>query len=205
MTTQKAPANKDNVASQLDTIPESVARHVIELLGGREKAFQTLTSDHQSVTSRWEQDIATIGRILRAHLFVEHFLSEYLQSKNPNLGSLEEARISFGQKITLLAAGRPEIEYLLPGIRRLNIIRNRIAHSLRAELTQNDTDVFLQVKLFAAMRNEMAKSSKRVPSSDHVDIMEEFAMHAGFALHQGPMTEVLAEAIRLAQQDCKSI
>ena len=182
--------------------PESVARHLIKLLGGHEKAFRLLDADFQEVTRRWAQDTAKIGRILRAHLFVEHFLTEYLQAKNPDLGSLDDARVTFAQKIPLINTDELRIAYLLPGIRRLNTIRNRIAHSLHADVTQDDANVFLQIQLFSALRNESAKRSQRAPSSDPIDIMEEFAVHAGSLLHLGPTTSLWAEAFRLAQQEC---
>jgi hypothetical protein len=181
--------------------PEIVVRHIVRLLGGHDKAFQVLDTDFQVVKSRWEQDTGKIGRILRAHLFVEHFLTEHLQAKNPNLGSIDEARVTFAQKISLVDPSRPEVAYLLPGIRRLNIIRNRIAHSLHADVTKADANVFLQVELFKAMRNESAKRSRTLLSTDPIDIMEDFAIHAGNILHQSPMKLVWAEAIRLAQEE----
>lgn len=182
--------------------PESVARHLIKLLGGHEEAFRLLDAGFQEVTRRWAQDTAKIGRILRAHLFVEHFLTEYLQAKNPDLGSLDDARVTFAQKIPLINTDEPRIAYLLPGIRRLNTIRNRIAHSLHADVIQDDANVFLQIQLFSALRNASAKRSQRAPSSDPIDIMEEFAVHAGSLLHLGPTTSLWAEAFRLAQQEC---
>src|SRR5262249_39590845 len=100
--------------------PELVVKHVIRLMGGHDKAFQVFDAQFNEIMSRWEQDTTTIGRILRAHLFVEHFLTKFLQSRNPELGSLEEARISFSQKVILMGNGTGGTGYLLPGIRRLN-------------------------------------------------------------------------------------
>jgi len=86
--------------SSLD--PEEVARELIALLGGKEKAFALFEADHARVVAVWEQDTVAIGRILRAHLFVEHFLEAYLARRNPDLGSLDSARLTFAQKAALV-------------------------------------------------------------------------------------------------------
>ena len=183
--------------------PEAVVKHLIRLMGGHDKAFQTFDADFQLITDRWEQDTATIGRILRAHLFVEHFLNHYIQVRNPELGSLEEARATFAQKVSLVGIGTPGVAYLLPGVRRLNRIRNLLAHTLRAEVTTEDADVFLQIDLFRAMRNEKAKRRSETPSTDPVDVLEDFAMHVGISLHASATrnADVWAEAFRLAQDE----
>ena len=184
--------------------PEAVAKHVIRLMGGHEKARQAFDADHQLITTRWEQDTGTIGRILRAHLFVEHFLTEYLQARNPELGSLEEARATFAQKVALVGNGIPTIAYLLPGIRRLNTIRNRLAHTLRAQVTKQDADAFLQIDLFRALREELARTQSSAPSTDPIDVFEGFAAHAGMSLHSSAarIGDLWAEAMRAAQEEC---
>ncbi len=180
---------------------ERFARHVIQLIGGREKARQTIDAESQLIRHRWEQDTGTLGRILRAHLFVEHFLGEYIQSENPELGSLEDARLTFAQKVALIGTTAPGIAYLLPGIRRLNAIRNRLVHSLRAEVTKEDADALLAVEIFRELRNVLAEPA--TPSADPVDILEDFASHAGIMLHNSasPLGEIFVEALRLAQDD----
>src|SRR5690349_2061866 len=102
--------------------PEIVIKHAIRLMGGNDKAWEAFDTDFRFITTRWEQDTATIGRILRAHLFVEHFLTEYLQARNPEIGSLDDARLTFAQKTALVDAGMAATSYLIPGIRRLNSI-----------------------------------------------------------------------------------
>ena len=72
--------------------PEIVVKHLIRLMGGHEKAFKAFDADFHYITTRWEQDTATIGRILRAHLFVEHFLTEFIQLRNPSLALLTKPR-----------------------------------------------------------------------------------------------------------------
>jgi hypothetical protein len=130
-------------------------------------------------------------------------LTEHLQAKNPNLGSLDDARVSFALKLLLVDGKASKTAYLLPGIRRLNAIRNRIAHSLHADVTEDDARVFIGVGLFSALREELAKGEHRVLSSDPIDIMEDFAFHAASAFHTSPLTGVWEQAFQIARQECK--
>lgn len=186
--------------------PEIVVKHLIRLMGGHEKAFQAFDADFHHITTRWEQDTATIGRILRAHLFVEYFLTEFIQSRNPELGPLDEARVSFSQKVALVGTGTAGTSYLIPGIRRLNTIRNRLAHTLRAEVTDDDANAFLQINMFRAMREEKARRESRTANADPIVVLEEFAMHAGIILHASASrdADVWSAAFRAAQQECET-
>lgn len=122
-----------------------------------------------------------MGRILRAHLFVEHFVTEYLHAKNPSLGDLSAARLTFAQKVELVGGADPAVAYLVPGLRRLNKIRNRLAHTLSTSVTNEDRDAFLLIELFRALRDALA--SPAVASVEPVDVLESFAQHAGMALN----------------------
>ena len=139
--------------------PTSVAKHLISLSGGPKVAFEKFHTEHKQLLTLWEQNADSIGRILRAHLFVEHFLTEFLQAKNPRLGSPDKARLGFAQKVSLLGTELSEVHDLVPGIRRLNKIRNRVAHSLHADLTTEDTETLLGCGLFRALREESLDSS----------------------------------------------
>jgi hypothetical protein len=184
--------------STVNLDPDAIAQHVITLLGGHDKAFAAFDSDLNSLNERWQQDTSKIGRILRAHLYVEHYLEEYIQIRNPGLAPLEDCRLTFFQKVSLIRDDQPTVSFLLPGIRRLNAIRNRLAHSLQADINHEDANVFLQVANFAALRNEKAKRSQTPANSDPLSILEEFSLFAGLLLHQGPMMRVFGEAISLA-------
>jgi hypothetical protein len=89
-------------------------------------------------------------------------------SRNPNLGSIDEARLSFTQKVVLLGNGIPGVDYLLPGIRHLNRIRNRLTHTLQADVSNDDAHVFLAIDLFKAMRD--ALSAPKEPSLEIVSL-----------------------------------
>jgi hypothetical protein len=186
--------------------PNTVAKHLIDLLGGRDSAFQKLDQEYKRLIEAWDQDAQSIGTILRAHLFVEHFLTEYLRAKNPNLGSLDGARLSFAQKLSLVDVDCSEIGDLLPGIRHLNRVRNRIAHSLHADISPDDANVLLTSGLFRAMREASAKGTSRVLSTEPLDVMDDFALHAGNRLQAtvSDTSALWAEAIRLAQKEASS-
>lgn len=81
-------------------------------------------------------DLDVVGRILRAHLVVEHFITEEIERRNPNLGSLRKARLVFHQKLSLAGEAIPGA--VRGGIERVNELRNKFAHRLDYQLTEND-------------------------------------------------------------------
>ncbi|ABZ76736.1 hypothetical protein Shal_2177 [Shewanella halifaxensis HAW-EB4] len=156
---------------------EQVAKRVIELSGGKDKLNREMDGKLEKITEKWNQDVDAIGRILRAHLFVEHFVTECLLSFNPKLGDIKEARLTFAQKITLIESYSEETKELSKGIRRLNKIRNQLAHNLAGTVTDQDKESLLSVTSFKALRNELAKPG--VPSDDNLVVLEDFAKHVG--------------------------
>lgn len=158
-------------------------------------------ADFRYISSRWDQDTEVLGRILRAHLFVEHFLSLYIQARNTELPSVDEARLTFAQKVALVGGGSPGMGYLLPGIRRLNSIRNRIVHTLRAVVTDADMNTFLRIAPFRALREAIAKGQSIPSGTDPIAVLEDFARHVGTTLQacSSRSGDVWSEAIRAAQ------
>lgn len=156
---------------------ELVARRVIELSGGKDKLNEEMDSKLAKINEKWNQDIDAIGRILKAHLFVEHFITECLVSFNPSLGDVKEARLTFSQKLTLIEGYSEETKELSKGIKRLNKIRNQLAHRLAGTVTDQDKESLLSVLSFKALRNELAKPGE--PSDDNLVVLEDFAKHVG--------------------------
>ncbi len=164
--------------SDFDT--QQFVERVLLKYGGRKATFEALDARFQQMQSRWHQNVNTMGRILGAHLFVEYYLEKYITSKNPNLNGLLDARLSFRQKVELANLSEPGLSELRIGIRRLNTIRNRLAHTLHADVTPKDVDAFLNAKHFTALRDALAAPEK--PSSIPVDVLEEFARFCGIFL-----------------------
>ncbi|HEX8322480.1 MAG TPA: hypothetical protein VF595_01085 [Tepidisphaeraceae bacterium] len=180
-----------------------VIDNMLRLMGGAEKAFKEFDAEHAQINERWEQNTEIIGRILRAHLFVEHYLTAYLQAKNPQLGSLDAARVTFSQKIALLENASIVITELIPGIRKLNAVRNRIAHTLKPSVDADDANVFRQAQLFQAMRKEGAKRFPRPLAVEPLELLEEFAKYVGLTL-QADVSETgraMREAFKQASDE----
>lgn len=181
--------------------PTLVVKRVIDLLGGVERTRQITDEELGDMNRRWVQDVESIGRILRAHLYVEHYMTEYLKKANPQLGSVEKAKLTFAQKLALLDQNDPRLHEVKEGIKHLNSIRNRLAHRLSATVTPEDSVIFLRAPYFAGMREERAKPNK--PSSEPLDILEEFAQYASHAFTQ--KFSVVGQAFARAIEECREL
>lgn len=157
-----------------------LAQRVIELSGGKDKLNAEMDHKLALINDKWNQDVDAIGRILRSHLFVEHFLTKYLIALNPNLGDLKGARLTFAQKLSLIENYSSETKELTTGMKRLNTIRNQLAHRLEAKVTDQDKESLLSLHSFRYLREELAKPN--MPSSDNLDVLEDFAKHVGSRL-----------------------
>jgi hypothetical protein len=156
---------------------KKIIERVIELSGGKQSLNEEMENELAAINKKWNQDVNTIGRILRAHLFVEYFVTECLKAYNPKLGNLQNARLTFSQKLSLIENYSKEIKELSVGIKRLNKIRNLLAHRLEAKVTDQDKEVLLSVNSFKYLREALAAPS--TPSEDNLDILEDFAKHVG--------------------------
>jgi hypothetical protein len=178
--------------------PELLARirsRAAELVGG-ETTFRTLAdAEIARVQALWNQNTDAIGRILRAHLFVEHFMTEYLERTNPQLGSIEKARLSFAQKVALLSLADPGVADALPGIKHLNTIRNKLAHRTDTPVTDSDASSFMSCKLFATQQTR--KSQPDGSSKQPIDVLEDFARYTSivFTYEHSQLTQAMATAM----------
>lgn len=177
-----------------------VADRTVELLGGHDKARELVDAEFSEMRQRWSQDVEAIGRILRSHLYVEHYLTEYIEKANPRLGSVAKARLTFAQKLELVDQNDHSLAEVLPGIKRLNVIRNRLAHRLSTVVTEEDAALFLDAKLFKALRVEGAKPD--IPSKIPLDILEAFAQYASNSLSNE--FSVFGNAFRRALEEYSS-
>jgi hypothetical protein len=79
-----------------------------------------------------------IGRVLRAHLVIENFMTEFL-SNHFGLHNIFDARLSFHQKAILLPSRDSPAAVVRPGILQLNAVRNKFGHQLGHEI--HDADI----------------------------------------------------------------
>lgn len=78
-----------------------VIARTVELLGGPDQAREITDKEFGEMGRRWDQNTDAIGRILRSHLYVEHYLTEFIRHANPRLGSIGDARLGFSPKWVL--------------------------------------------------------------------------------------------------------
>lgn len=156
--------------------PEFVSR-LIQSYGGSSVFFQIMDERQASFMALWQHDATEIGKVLHAQLVVEHFLSRYLAFTNPNLPALDNARLTFAQKTSLLPDNIPYISELKRGLKVLGRIRNRLAHNLKVEVTDEDAQAILGLELFKAI---LVEGDKRfgAPNRSPLDLIERFAQFA---------------------------
>ena len=159
---------------------QKVIARTIELLGGPARAREITDNEFGEMVTRWEQDTDAIGRILRAHLYVEHYLTEFISHANPRLGSVANARLSFNQKLALLDTSSPAVAELKPGIAQLNKIRNRLAHRLSSAIEPADSHVFLAAPMFSSMR--FVALGRPATTLTPIELLEQFSLHAANVL-----------------------
>lgn len=117
-------------------------------IDGIDKALDTLRPHWGDITTHFERENERfkeflkaehepIGRVLKAHLIVEHYLNRYLVEKM-GLETINEARLSFAQKAHLLPERGSAAAFVRPGIIRLNRIRNDFSHNLNADIERHD-------------------------------------------------------------------
>jgi len=73
-----------------------------------------------------------IGRLLKCHLIVEHYLERFL-AEHYGLESVEDAKLNFFNKAMLLPTSSTSAAFVRPGILKLNSIRNKASHNLASE------------------------------------------------------------------------
>lgn len=178
---------------------DKVLNRFFEIMGGRENAFAIMQEEEAKQRKLWDRDTDSIGRILRAHLFVEHYMALHIQSVNPNLGPVRDAKLGFWE-MTHLLDRRDGISKLIPGLRHLNKVRNRLAHRPDASVSKNDTAVFLQDETF----RQLHEYDKGIPLVDlvHLEVLENYALYAGRLLDQS--SSQISMAISLAHDEVKA-
>ncbi len=185
----------------VDIDHERLVQKVIELSGGKDALNAEMDRKLSLINEKWNQDVDAIGRILRSHLFVEHFLTEYLVALNPNLGDLRGTHLTFSQKLSLVENHSNATKELASGIRRLNTIRNQLAHRLEAKVTDQDKESLLSLRSFRYLREALAKPN--TPSSDNLVVLEDFAKYVGSRL--ASLTDPEDLSARISQAMCELV
>ena len=133
----------------------------------------------------------TLGRVLKCHLIVEHYLNRFLVA-HFDINNFDNVRFTFAQKATLLPNRAAAAAFVKPGIFELNRIRNRFAHSLGAELPIQD---------LGPIRTVLDIARSRVVFGSSVEAIEAFTTVACTFLVPTPaeLQQVFAEAFSTIQ------
>ena len=78
---------------------------------------------------------------------------------------------------------------LVPGIRTLNTVRNRLAHNLSLSVTQGDVNSFMSIGIYKAMREESEKRHGPF-SNDPLEVYEHFAKFVASSFHHASSDEL---------------
>nr|WP_100548124.1 MULTISPECIES: hypothetical protein [unclassified Pseudomonas] len=117
--------------------------------------------ENERFVALFAHDHDLLGRILKCHLIVEHYLDRYLSEKL-GLQHLEDARLTFAQKARLLPTAGSAASFVKPGILRLNAIRNRFGHNLRADVHPGELGAINEVLEVARRGVEFPGAVERI-------------------------------------------
>lgn len=86
-----------------------------------------------------EIDYDLLGYLLSCHLIIEHYLEHFISTYTRAPFEWESAKLTFGQKISLISKIHfPEPYNLPPTIKYLNSLRNKFSHNIHATLSEQD-------------------------------------------------------------------
>lgn len=120
---------------------DEVVRKIKPFLPEIEDNFERENDRFKALIS---QDHGLIGRVLKCHLILEHYLERFL-AQHFGTESMKEAKLSFFQKAQLLPNQGHAAAFVRPGILRLNAIRNKFGHTLSPELEMGELEPLSQV------------------------------------------------------------
>ncbi len=121
-------------------------------------------------------DTGLTSIILRCHLIIEHFLDEYLISSYPSIKNWDKARLSFLQKLELADSPSTVIHLIMPSLKCINIIRNKLAHNL--EIGFEDLNLEPIHKFMSIW-----KTAGGYPIPKGMDLITEFTIFASSTLN----------------------
>jgi hypothetical protein len=130
-----------------------------------ERDFEQFKAEFAAL-STGDQDF--VGRFVKCHLLVEHFLTEYLIAANPQIPALEDIRLNFDMKLRLTYNPHVCLSLLQPAIKCLNQLRNKLVHDIKYRPT---ADALVPIRAVVEVWSKAAGRSVR----DGIDLIEDFA------------------------------
>jgi hypothetical protein len=160
-------------------------KKVLEAYGGEEKFFvffAAVKAHMKTVNMPETPTMEDASRVLHAHLMAERFLTRYLKSLKPRSRSIQNAGLSFSQKLDQIKPKDSSVSFLIPGLRRMDLIRNRLSGDFPKAVTEQDKKALFAVPLFKEVMDSTGCESEKM-SEDAVSVLECFATFAGIILH----------------------
>jgi len=108
---------------------EGIDRVVAHLKPHWDKIDAHFNQENKKFIALISQPHDTIGRLLKCHLVVEHYLDRYL-SEHYGIEDIASAKLGFYNKASLLPSHASNVAFVKPGILRLNKLRNQAGHRL---------------------------------------------------------------------------
>ncbi len=97
-----------------------------------------------NIRSQWQA-------LLRAHLYLDHIITEMLEDDMPKKGHVKSSQITFHHRLELACALGLIPEPAVPMLKKINGLRNELAHKL---------DFVVSRKNFIDLRNCVPKPTK---------------------------------------------
>lgn len=116
---------------------EGIDRVVAHLRPHFDQIEARFTAENEKYITLMERPHDVIGRLLKCHLVVEHYLGRFLW-EHYGIEDLEAAKLGFFNKAALLPDRASSAAFVKPGIMKLNSLRNRMGHQLGFDITLND-------------------------------------------------------------------
>lgn len=119
--------------------------HALEVLRPKWDDFNRhFNSENEKFIALLHQDHDVMGRVLKAHLILEHYLTAFI-GKTFGIDDIDSVRLSFAQKVDLLPSSGTASSVIKLGTKRLNKIRNMFAHRINVDLERLDINAMNEV------------------------------------------------------------
>ena len=119
--------------------------HALDVLRPKWDEFNRhFDSENEKFIALLQQDHDVLGRVLKAHLILEHYLTAFL-GQTFGIEDIDSIRLSFAQKVDLLPSSGTAASVIKLGIKRLNSIRNKFAHKIDVDIEQLDINAMNEV------------------------------------------------------------
>lgn len=139
------------IAIGISVRPQGGMMHIV----GIDEAIQVLSPHWEAIDQHFaienkkfmnllRADHTTFGRVIKCHLIAETYVGGYLRNKL-DLINLDDARLSFFQKVVLLPDKSAPSAILKPGLFKLNHLRNRFAHDLTADVSLDELQSMIEI------------------------------------------------------------